>query len=209
MGKFRVAVALHASLMDRTPVCRASGRCRRRRSDGRGGGYEDAIAETIDSPTTLITHRYPDRVLFITKDVLDVLPALHAAAHRGEHEGAVSTRTTEAFTYIERATEVRDVLISGGDPLVLSDAQLESILERVSAIDHVEIIRIGSRMPVVCPQRITPELVAMLRSTAVPQHAFNHRRRSPEQARLTGLADAGSLITSRSSCAASTTAPRS
>ena len=73
------------------------------------------------------------------------------------------TEIDNAINYIERSPEVRDVLISGGDPLVLSDDQLEAIIERVHAIPHVEIIRLGTRAPVVFPQRITPELVTMLK----------------------------------------------
>jgi len=80
----------------------------------------------------------------------------------GTEDIVASEQIDNAIKYIERATEVRDVLISGGDPLVLGDDQLEDIIARVRAIDHVEIIRIGSRMPVVCPQRITPKLVNML-----------------------------------------------
>jgi lysine 2,3-aminomutase len=114
----------------------------------------------------------------------------------GEHEGAVSDEDYEnAFTYIQRNPEVRDVLLSGGDPLTLSDEKLEWLLQRVTAIDHVEIVRIGSRMPVVCPQRITPELCAMLKKyhpLYLNTH-FNHPKEiTPESERACAmLADAG------------------
>ena len=113
----------------------------------------------------------------------------------GNEDIVAKTEIDNAIKYIERATEVRDVLISGGDPLVLSDAQLESIIARVRAIDHVEIIRIGSRMPVVCPQRITPELVAMLAKyhpLYLNTH-FNHPQEFTPESKLAcdRLADAG------------------
>ena len=113
----------------------------------------------------------------------------------GTEDIVAQTEIDNAIKYIERATEVRDVLISGGDPLVLSDEQLESILQRVRAIDHVEIIRIGSRMPVVCPQRITPELVEML-SKYQPIYFnthFNHPQEFTAESKLAcdRLNDAG------------------
>jgi lysine 2,3-aminomutase len=75
---------------------------------------------------------------------------------------ATEKEIDDAITYLERSPEVRDVLISGGDPLTMSDDRLEAILARVRAVPHVEIVRIGTRMPVVCPQRVTPELCATL-----------------------------------------------
>ena len=158
---------------------------------------EDAIAETIDSPTPLITHRYPDRVLFLVTEMCSMY-CRHCTRRRivGESEGAASNEDYEAaFTYIERNKEVRDVLISGGDPLTLSDDKLEWILQRVRAIDHVEIVRLGSRMPVVCPQRITPELCDMLKKyhPLYFNTHFNHPNEiTPESAAACAmLADAG------------------
>jgi len=81
----------------------------------------------------------------------------------GDHQGSDSAQLDAAIDYIGRTSAVRDVLISGGEPLGLSDRRLEDILTRLRAIPHVEIIRIGTRSPVAMPQRITPELVAMLR----------------------------------------------
>jgi lysine 2,3-aminomutase len=165
MGKFRVSVTpYYASLMDpddATDPVRMQGVPTPAELVIHSEDLEDAISEDFDSPTT---HRYPDRVLFVVTEMCSMY-CRHCTRRRlvgGNEDIVARAEIDNAITYIERASEVRDVLISGGDPLVLSDAQLESILERVRAIDHVEIIRIGSRMPVVCPQRITPELVAML-----------------------------------------------
>jgi lysine 2,3-aminomutase len=201
MGKFRVAVTpYYASLMDADdPSCpvRQQGVPTPKELIVGAADMKDAIAETIDSPTTLITHRYPDRVLFITTEMCSMY-CRHCTRRRivGDHEGAVSDQDYEnAFTYIQRNPEVRDVLLSGGDPLTLSDEKLEWLLQRMTAIDHVEIVRIGSRMPVVCPQRITPELCAMLKKyhpLYLNTH-FNHPKEiTPESERACAmLADAG------------------
>ena len=114
----------------------------------------------------------------------------------GGTEAMVSrTEIDNAIKYIERSPEVRDVLISGGDPLVLADEQLEDIIKRVHAIPHVEIIRLGTRAPVVFPQRITPELVAMLKKYQplyINTH-FNHPKEfTPESKKACDmLADGG------------------
>ena len=168
MGKFRVSVTpYYASLMDPddpTDPVRMQGVPTPAELVIHSEDIEDAVSEDFDSPTPRITHRYPDRVLFVVTEMCSMY-CRHCTRRRlvgGNEDIVAKAEIDNAIKYIERATEVRDVLISGGDPLVLSDGQLEGILERVRAIDHVEIIRIGSRMPVVCPQRITPELVAML-----------------------------------------------
>jgi len=125
----------------------------------------DSTAEDIDSPTARITHRYPDRVLFALTDLCSMY-CRHCTRRRhvGSRDAVATSREIDdALTYISRSPEVRDVLISGGDPLTLSDDALEDVVARVRAIPHVEVIRIGTRMPVVCPMRITPELVGMLR----------------------------------------------
>jgi lysine 2,3-aminomutase len=201
MGRFRVSVTpYYASLMDPddpTDPVRMQGVPTPAELVIHAEDLEDAVSEDFDSPTPRITHRYPDRVLFVVTEMCSMY-CRHCTRRRlvGGSEDIVAQREIDnAITYIERATEVRDVLISGGDPLVLSDAQLESIIARVRAIDHVEIIRIGSRMPVVCPQRITPELVAML-SKYHPLYLnthFNHPQEfTPESKRACDLlADAG------------------
>src|ERR1035437_7810432 len=108
---------------------------------------KDAVSEAFDSPTPRITHRYPDRVLFVGTEMCSMY-CRHCTRRRlvGGTEAMVQqSEIDNAIKYIERSPEVRDVLISGGDPLVLSDDMLEDILARVRAIDHVEIVRIGSR----------------------------------------------------------------
>ena len=201
MGKFRVAVTpYYSSLMDPDdPTCpvRMQGLPSPLELVVREEDMEDAIAETVDSPTPNLTHRYPDRVLFVVTEMCSMY-CRHCTRRRivGGHEAAVSPEVIDnCITYIQRNKEVRDVLISGGDPLVLANEQLEEILARVRAIDHVEIVRIGSRMPVVCPQRITPELCAVLKKyhpLYLNTH-FNHPKEiTPESTRACAmLADAG------------------
>jgi lysine 2,3-aminomutase len=113
----------------------------------------------------------------------------------GNESNVHRAEINNAIRYIERSPEVRDVLLSGGDPLVLSDDHLEEILSRIHAIPHVEIIRLGTRTPVVCPQRITPELVAMLKKYQplyINTH-FNHPKEfTPESKQACDmLADGG------------------
>jgi lysine 2,3-aminomutase len=201
MGRFRVSVTpYYASLMDPddpTDPVRMQGVPTPAELVIHAEDIEDAVSEDFDSPTPRITHRYPDRVLFVVTEMCSMY-CRHCTRRRlvgGTEDIVAKTEIDNAIAYIERAAEVRDVLISGGDPLVLSDAQLESIIARVRAIDHVEIIRIGSRMPVVCPQRVTPELVAML-SKYHPLYLnthFNHPQEfTPESKRACDLlADAG------------------
>lgn len=125
---------------------------------------DDPLHEDGDSPTPGLTHRYPDRVLFLVTDQCSMY-CRYCTRRRfaGQHDCAVPAEKIEkCLQYIEQTPEVRDVLISGGDPLLLSDEKLEYILARLHAIEHVEVIRLGTRVPVVMPQRITPELTAML-----------------------------------------------
>jgi len=158
---------------------------------------KDALQEDFDSPVPHITHRYPDRVLFTITEMCSMY-CRHCTRRRhvGSHEQAVpQAEIDNAIRYIERSPEVRDVLLSGGDPLVLADDKLEEIIARVRAIDHVEIVRIGSRVPVVCPQRVTPELCAMLKKyhpLFLNTH-FNHPKEFTEDSirACAMLADAG------------------
>lgn len=157
----------------------------------------DPLHEDVDSPVPRLTHRYPDRVLFLVTDVCSMY-CRHCTRRRfaGQHDRLISREQLDAaIHYIESHREIRDVLISGGDPLTLPDDVLEDILKRVRAIDHVEVIRIGTRVPVVLPQRITPELVDMLRKYHplwINTH-FNHPMEMTAAARrgLAMLADAG------------------
>ncbi len=125
----------------------------------------DPLHEDEDSPAPGLTHRYPDRVLLLITDQCSMY-CRHCTRRRfaGHHDTESSSEGIDkAIEYIAKTPQVRDVLLSGGDALLVSDAKLESIIKRLRAIPHVEIIRIGTRTPVVLPQRITPELVDMLK----------------------------------------------
>jgi lysine 2,3-aminomutase len=126
---------------------------------------DDPLHEDVDSPVPHVTHRYPDRVLFLVTSVCSMY-CRHCTRRRfaGHTDRAISRdEIMEGVRYVQNTPEVRDVLISGGDPLTLTDDALEFIIRELRAIPHVEIIRIGTRTPVVMPQRITSELCTMLR----------------------------------------------
>jgi lysine 2,3-aminomutase len=150
-------------------------------------GLEDPLAEKEDSVVPGLVHRYPDRALMVLTDICPML-CRHCTRKREWRHGAW-TRTDDEIEamlgYLRRHTEVRDVILSGGDPLTLSTAHLESIIARIRAIKHIEIIRIGSRFPVVLPQRIDAELCNMLSKYGpiwLNTH-FNHPREiTPEAA---------------------------
>lgn len=125
----------------------------------------DPLHEDEDSPAPGLTHRYPDRVLFLITDMCSMY-CRHCTRRRfagQKDDESPSERIEKCLAYIEKTPQVRDVLLSGGDALMVSDKKLEYIIQRLRAIPHVEIVRIGSRTPVVCPQRITPELCEMLK----------------------------------------------
>jgi lysine 2,3-aminomutase len=126
----------------------------------------DPLGEENQSPVPQLVHRYPDRVLFLTTGVCAAYCRYCTRSHMVSKKDKVHARIAEwdtALDYIRMHPEIRDVLLSGGDPLTLSDARLEYLLSRLRAIPHVEIIRIGSKVPVVLPQRITASLIQMLR----------------------------------------------
>ena len=158
---------------------------------------EDPLAEDKDRVTPCLTHRYPDRVLFLVNGVCSMY-CRHCTRKRrvGDRDAIPNTaELEEAIDYIRRTSQVRDVLLSGGDPLLLSNKRLDWLLGELRSIDHVEIIRIGSRLPVVLPYRITDDLVQVLRRHHplwVNTH-FNHPRELTASARtaLATLADAG------------------
>lgn len=157
----------------------------------------DPLAEDQDSPAPGITHRYPDRVLFHISNICSMY-CRHCTRKRkvGDTDSIPDRAQIEqGLDYIRGATEVRDVLLSGGDPLMLSDDYLDWILTELRAIEHVQVIRIGSRMPVVLPYRITDDLVTMLKKHQplwLNTH-FNHPREitSSSKAAVRKLADAG------------------
>ncbi len=125
----------------------------------------DPLHEDEDSPVPGLTHRYPDRVLLLITDQCSMY-CRHCTRRRfaGQTDNAMSTsRIDAAIDYIRNTPQVRDVLLSGGDALLMSDIRLEAIIKKLREIPHVDIIRIGTRVPVVMPQRITDDLVNMLK----------------------------------------------
>ncbi len=125
---------------------------------------EDPLFEDIDSPAPGLTHRYPDRVLLLVTDQCSMY-CRHCTRRRwaGQNDRPrTKDEIDAAVDYIRRTPAVRDVVISGGDPLTIEDDRLEYVLKSLRAVPHVEIIRVGTRTPVVMPQRITPALVKML-----------------------------------------------
>ncbi len=125
----------------------------------------DPLHEDGDSPVPGLTHRYPDRVLFLITDMCSMY-CRHCTRRRfaGQKDSATPDDNIEkGIQYIANTPQVRDVVLSGGDALLISDEKLEYIIKRLREIPHVEIIRIGSRTPVVLPQRITDDLVNMLK----------------------------------------------
>lgn len=129
------------------------------------GDLLDPLHEDEDSPVPGLTHRYPDRVLLLITDMCSMY-CRHCTRRRfaGQNDSAMPMdRIDQAIEYIRNTPQVRDVLLSGGDALLVSDEKLEYIIKKLREIPHVEIIRLGSRAPVVLPQRITPELVEMLK----------------------------------------------
>jgi lysine 2,3-aminomutase len=124
----------------------------------------DPLHEQSFSPVKGIVHRYPDRVLFTVTQICSSYCRYCTRSHSvGKLDKPGRNDYEKAFEYIRNHKEVRDVLISGGDPLTLTDDILDYILANIRSIEHVEMIRIGTRVPVVLPQRITDNLIAVLR----------------------------------------------
>ncbi len=162
------------------------------------GEAEDPLGEDMDSPVEGLVHRYPDRVLFL------VTESCAANCRYCTRSRVVDARTAclglkrnweRAIQYIESTPQIRDVLVSGGDPLTLSDEKLQWLLSRLRAIRHVELLRIGTRVPVVLPQRVTPELPRMLKRFHplwMSIHFTHAQELTPESETACGrLADAG------------------
>src|SRR5919204_6387435 len=159
-------------------------------------GIVDSLNEDADSPVPNITHRYPDRALFLVSPVCASYCRFCTRRRKvGDPEKIPMSQFESAFQYLEQHTEIRDVIMSGGDPLLLSDRRLDAILSRLRAIPHIQIIRIGSRIPCHLPERITPELCATLKRfhpLFLNTH-FNHADElTPAAVQALGmLADAG------------------
>ena len=142
--------------------------------------FEDPLSEETDSPLKGITHRYPDRVLFHVSNICSMY-CRHCTRKRkvGDVDSIPSKeKLLKGIEYIRKTPQIRDVLLSGGDPLMLPDKYLDWLLSEVTSIPHVEVVRIGTRMPVVLPYRITNELVEVLKKYQplwINTH-FNHPR---------------------------------
>jgi lysine 2,3-aminomutase len=157
----------------------------------------DPLHEDSNSPVPGLTHRYPDRVLALVTDQC-FMYCRHCTRRRfaGQKDMTMPIKQIDTyFDYVKEHKEVRDVLISGGDPLMIDEEMLEYIIAGFRKIEHVEIIRLGSRTPTVCPQRITPELCSMLKKYHpfwMNTH-FNHPSEITEEAKKACgmLADAG------------------
>ena len=157
----------------------------------------DPLAEDHDSPVPGLTHRYPDRVLFLITDMCSVY-CRHCTRRRfaGTKDAELKLeQINNAIEYIREHEEVNDVLLSGGDAFMVSDERIEYILKKLREIDHVQVIRFGTRTPVVMPQRVTEKLVNMLKKYHpiwVNTH-FNHPNElTPESKKAIDLlADAG------------------
>ena len=127
-------------------------------------GVIDSLDEDGDSPVPNITHRYPDRVLFLVSPVCAAYCRFCTRRRKvGDPEKIPLNQYDSAFEYIAAHPEIRDVILSGGDPMMLSDRRLEYIFQRLRAIPHVEIIRLGSRITSHLPERITPEFCEMVK----------------------------------------------
>jgi len=159
-------------------------------------GLVDSLAEDENSPVPNITHRYPDRALFLVSPVCASYCRFCTRRRKvGDPEKIRMSQLESAFRYLEEHQEIRDVIMSGGDPLLLSDRRIDDICKRLRAIPHLEVLRIGSRIPCHLPERVTPELCAILKRyhpLYINTH-FNHPDElTPAAVHALGmLADAG------------------
>jgi lysine 2,3-aminomutase len=161
------------------------------------GEADDPLGEDGDSPVPGLVHRYPDRVLLLALDFCSTY-CRYCTRSRVVGHGELTPNTERleaAFAYLRRTPSVRDVLISGGDPLALSDDRLDWILGKLRAIRHIQFVRIGTKMPAVLPQRITTQLCRVLRRYHplwMSVHFLHPAECTPESAQAcTRLADAG------------------
>jgi lysine 2,3-aminomutase len=162
-------------------------------------GIVDSLDEDADSPVPNLTHRYPDRVLFLVSPVCASYCRFCTRRRKvGDPEKIPLNQFEGAFKYLREHTEVRDVILSGGDPFMLSDRRVEFFLKTLREIEHIEIIRIHTRMPSHLPQRITQELCDIVKKyhpVFINVH-FNHPDElTPEAVKALGmLADSGAPI---------------
>lgn len=164
--RFKVAVTpYYASLAQNSVPLRRILMPTSRESEAGEQNMDDPLAEHVHSPASRIVHRYSDRVLFLVTDICSVYCRFCTRKRfTGQDAGFIKNQEyDEALSYIKTHPGIREVIFSGGDPLTLSNKILSKVLEDVRSIKHVEIIRIGSRMPVVCPMRMDEELAQILR----------------------------------------------
>jgi len=171
-GKYRWSITqYYASLMDRDdPNCpvRLQAVPNLRELAPTPGAEVDPVGDMVFRKTNRVIHKYPDRIVLLVTEVCPVYcrhctRKFHTTDLDGTYFGIGEARSyDEDLAYVAAHPEIRDVLLTGGDPLVYPDEKLRFILQRLRAIPHVEIIRIGSRFPVLMPDRITPELCRML-----------------------------------------------
>ncbi|KYG67455.1 lysine 2,3-aminomutase [Bdellovibrio bacteriovorus] len=135
----------------------------------------DPLGEKKNNPAPRIIHRYSDRALFLITDICSVYCRFCTRKHfTGQEQAFIRNEEYEmAISYIRKHTGLREVILSGGDPLTVSDGQLDRVLSDLRRIDHIEIIRIGSRMPVVCPMRVTDDLVKIIKKNK-PVYLMSH-----------------------------------
>jgi lysine 2,3-aminomutase len=199
--KLALAVTPHYfNLIDRSdPACPIRRQVIPSIEEGYDSPYDmsDPCGEDAAMPVPGLVHRYPDRVLFLVTDrcASYCRYCTRSRVVSGVGEQEMHLDFEQAFAYLEKHREVRDVLLSGGDALVLSDDKLEGLLSRLRSIRHIEFLRIGTRVPIFLPQRITPELCAMLKKYHplwMSVHV-NHPRELTTEVRdaLGRLADAG------------------
>lgn len=161
------------------------------------GEYDDPLGEDAHNPVPGLVHTYPDKVLFLATDFCATY-CRYCMRSRLVGKGTYlpdHALWERALEYIRAHSEVRDVLVSGGDPLIMADDRIEWLLQRLRAIPHVEFLRIGTKVPAVLPQRITPQLARMLKKyhpLFMSLHFIHPHELTPECARACGrLADAG------------------
>ena len=164
----------------------------------------DPCAEDRDSPAPSLVHRYPDRILLLSTEQC-AMYCRHCTRRRlvgDKKESDTKAKFDKAIDYIKSNRKIRDVLISGGDPLMLEDEALEAIIQKIRAIPHVEFLRLGTRIPVNLPQRITSQLISMLKkySPLWMSIHFNHPKEITKRCKIACemLADSGIPLGSQS-----------
>ena len=208
LNQLRMAITpYYASLMDPDdPTCPIRMRAvpTIHETENSPEGEADPLHEDVDSPVAGMTHRYPDRILFLVTDQCSMY-CRHCTRRRmaGDTDKPLPQAQIDAMIdYVRGNKGVRDVLLSGGDPLTLSTDRLEYIVAKLHEIPHVEIVRYGSAVPVVLPMRITDELLSMMKKYQpvwLNTH-FNHPKEMTAESReaCAKLADAGVVLGNQS-----------